>query len=89
MSFVIINPSGQFPLSELENVSLSALLEKFCNELITYRANLVTGVDYTEEYKKEINGRATKEYEERIKPIKKELNKREQLYLMYDASFTG
>ena len=80
-----LNVDKEQKKNNLENITLSELVERFCNELITYRDNLVTGVENA----KEINKRATKEYEERIKPIKEELVRREQLYLMYHHSYFG
>jgi len=85
----LINPAEQFPVSELEkelqSLSLADLVELFCNELITYRTSLAEIKDGGE-----INRRAKKDYEnyeERVGLVKKELVRRENLYLLYHQSY--
>lgn len=58
----------------LEGLSLGVLVERFANEIATYKTDLSTS---PEERKKLV----TEEYKKRIQPIIKELDKREQLYL--------
>jgi hypothetical protein len=59
----------------LERLSLFELVEKFANELITYRTDL------SKEVPKAFREQITREYEERTQSIKSEINRREQLYL--------
>ena len=66
--------------NSLESLSLSELVETITNEVITYR-NILSKVS-----EKEIDF-VTDEYTRRTKPLKEELNKRENLYLLYHQTY--
>jgi len=64
----------------LESLSLGVLVERFANEIATYKIDLST----SPEERKEL---VTEEYKERIQPIIKELDKREEIYLKVHKDF--
>ena len=65
---------------EIHKMSLSQLVECLAEEIINYREVLSKSVEAEKEYIK-------KEYNEKVEPLRAELNRREQLYLKYEKSF--
>jgi hypothetical protein len=67
---------------DLESLSLSELMERFVNEIFTYRTNLSTAL-------KQETEQITDEYMQRTKQLREELGRREQLYLERHNEFIG
>jgi len=68
--------------NDLESLSLSELMERFVNEIFTYRTNLSTAL-------KQETEQITVEYMQRTKQLREELGKRERFYLECHDSFIG
>ena len=65
---------------EIRKMSLSQLVGCLAEEIINYREVLSKSVEAEKEYVK-------KEYNEKVEPLRAELDRREQLYLKYEKSF--
>lgn len=68
----------------LKGIGLSELVERLVQETITYRKNLLSG-DNGSPYHSvtQINKSMTERYMKKTKPLRDELDRREQLYLDY------
>ena len=68
----------------LKGIGLSKLVEKLIQETITYRNSLLKGDNGSPYHSAaQINENIREEYMKRTKPLRDELDKREQLYLDY------